>query len=431
MAAFFRMLSGDRHVAFCPMNFVADTYIGCPHSCWYFYAPASTCRGRFEESSTRFRKFRRRIKSENDFGKIENAITQGQVKGTCERGQEQFIAEAIRHRHPLRVGSLSDPFGLPLEKEYGDTRRVLEILVSHDYPFVVCTKSPFVATPTYVNLLKSADGKAAAQISLMSLDDDLLKHLESRPGAATPSAKSRLEALRRLSNEGVFTTCRIQPMIPQVTEYGMEDLINAVVEAGVDHIIVEFLWLPLVHAKDMGSKLKMALDEYCRAGGIVGDDLRRHGNDLNAFYRSYEDSERAYGRVFYSKRQMARLMPVFADMIAEANREHNAKVTFGSGNEEISFLNSTENCCGVDRLPAFSGYPKCIAQTALRSARIKGRVSLDQVRQHYNPYAEKFTELWNKRNRKGYFFEDRVFKLRGVESDHEVEYAYDDAAIPS
>jgi len=430
MVNFFRILDGDRHIAFCPMNFVADTYIGCPHACWYCYAPSFVVRRGFEDSFQAFRKFRRRFKSKSDFRKIELAIEYGRVGGVCDKKQERLISKAIEHKHPLRIGSVSEPFGLPLESQYGDTYRILEIFISHNYPFIVCTKSPLVATPRYVNLLKSAGDRAGVQISLISLDEKLLGYLESRPGATTPSAKSRLEALRKLSDEGIFTTCRIQPLIPQVTEYGMRDLIYALAEANVSHVIVEFLWLPTGHARGMGLKLKTALDMYCEAGGCVGPELAKFNNNVYEYYISFSDAERAYGRIFYSKRKIAELMPKFARMVEEANKEYNAKMTFGSGNEETSFLNFTENCCGVDRLPAFSGYPKCIGQTALRIAREKGRVTLDEMMRFYNPSIETFATLWGKRVKYGYFFESRIFKLRARMVGDRLEYVYDEKAVP-
>ncbi|MEM0084036.1 MAG: radical SAM protein [Candidatus Methanomethylicia archaeon] len=429
MVSFFRILDSERHIAFCPMNFVADVYIGCPHACWYCYAPSFAVYGNYETSFQKFRNFRRRFKGESDFEKIEYAIKTGNVKGTCcRKEQESFVSLAIKRKHPLRIGSVSDPFGLPLESELGDTYRILEILIENDYPFIVCTKSPFVATPKYLNLLKSANGKACVQISLISLDENLLRFLESRPGGATPSAKSRLDALRKLSDEGIFTTCRIQPLIPQVTEYGMQELIYALAEVGVKHVIIEFLWLPMAHAKDMGRKLKIALDEYCKNGGKVGPELAKFGNDIYIYYKSFSDAERAYGRIFYSKRKMAELMPKFVKMIEEANKEYNTNMTFGSGNEETSYLNHTDNCCGVDRLPAFSEYPKCIGQTVLKIAKDKGKAKIDDILQFYNPYLDKFRTLWTKRERNGRFFlENRIFKLRAYTLGGSVEYVYDDA----
>lgn len=432
MVNFFRMLESERHIAFCPMNFVADVYIGCPHACWYCYAPSFVMRGNFEKSFKGFRDFRRRFKSDADFEKIESAIKGGKVKGTCDSEQELFISTAIKHKHPLRVGSVSEPFGSPLESQWGDAHRILEILVSNNYPFVVCTKSPLVATPRYLKLLKSADEKVGAQISLISLDENLLRYLESEPERATPSATSRLNAMRKLSDEGIFTTCRIQPLIPQVTEDGMRELIYTLAEIGVGHVIVEFLWLPVGQAKPMAHRLKIALDNYCKNGGRVGPELARFDNDICAYYTSFEDAEKAYGRIFYSRKKMAELMPKFAEMVREANKEYNAHMTFGSGNEETSFLNFTDNCCGVDRLSAFSGYPKCIGQTILKMAQEKERVKLDDMRQFYNPYADKFRSLWTRREKNnGYFFESRVFKLKARETEDGLEYVYDDRAIPN
>jgi DNA repair photolyase len=412
------------------MNFVADTYKGCPHACWYCYAPAYAERRKFEPSFQRFREFKRRFSKDADFEKIESAIRWGKVKGTCPSEQEPFISVAIKQRQPLRIGSVSDPFGSPLENQWGDTYRILEILISNDYPFVVCTKSPLVATSRYINLLKSSNGKVGVQISLISLNENLLEYLESRPGGATPSAKSRLEALRKLSEESIFTTCRIQPMIPQVTEDSMRELVFALAEAGVKHVIVEFLWLPIIHGKDMGLKLKSILDAYCAAGGNVGPELAEFNNDLNAYYRYVGYVDARHGRIFYSKKKMTEIMSKFAETVAEANKVYNSDMTFGSGNEETSFLNSTENCCGVDRLSAFSGYPRCIGQTVLKLARERGKVALADMMQFYNPYIDRFRSLWTKREKHGYFLENRIFKLRAVQVGNDVEYVYDEKAIP-
>lgn len=430
MVNFFRILDSDRHVLFCPMNFVADVYIGCPHGCWYCYAPSYVERFKKYESSFRgFRNFRRRFKSERDIERIKAAIERGEVKGTCSEGQESFVKEAIKHKHPLRIGSVSDPFGEPLENQCGDTYKVLETLIAHDYPFVVCTKSPLVATSKYINLLKSSR-KVAVQISLTSADDNLLKYLESREGGATPSATSRLNALKKLSDEGIYTICRIQPMIPEVTEYGMRKLIYQLAEAGVKHVIVEFLWFPTGHAKDMSARLKLAFDAYCQQGGTVGDALKKFDNDLYAFYQSFDDHCKGYGRVFFSRMQMAKKMPTFAEMVRETNKEFNSNMTFGSGNEETTFLNSTNNCCGVDRINGFSQGSPCTIHTMMRIAKEKGAVSLNDVRDLYNPRMDKFEKLWHKKEKRGYFIENFVFKMRAKASNSQIDYVYEEKAVP-
>jgi DNA repair photolyase len=412
------------------MNFVADTYMGCPHGCWYCYAPSFAVRGSFEDSFPKFRNFRRRINGERDFEKIAAAIEDGKAKGTCSRKQEEYVAEALKHRHPLRIGSVSEPFGIPLEKQHRDTYKVLEMLIHHDYPFVICTKSPLVATGTYVNLLKSTK-KAGVQISLVSLDDNLLQSLESSGSGHTPSARSRFDALKKLSDEGIFTTCRIQPVIPQVTEDGMKDLIFALAEAGVNHVIVEFLWLPLVHGRKMSARIKLALDSYCVNNGRVGELLRKNDNDLYTFYRSFEDYRVADGRLFYSRSQINKAMTEISQIVSEANSEFNTNMSFGSGNEETTYLNSTNNCCGVDRIDGFAERSPCTVHRMFQIAREKGKVTLDEIKELYNPYSEKIIDLWNKEEKKGYFIENRVFKIKGKVTDSGVEYVYDETLVPA
>jgi DNA repair photolyase len=338
------------------------------------------------------------------------------------------VKKAIEHKQPLRIGSVSDPFGIPLENEREDTYKTLEILMTHDYPFITCTKSPLVATSKYVNLLKSTK-KTAVQISLISLDENLINSLESRDGARNPSARSRLDALKKLSDAGIFTVCRIQPMIPEVTESGMRDLIFALAENGVKHVIVEFLWLPTGHAEDMSARLKLSLDEYARSGGVIGDNLRKHNNDLYSFYRSSDDHSRGYGRVFFSRKQIGLGMSRFAQMVSEANEMFNTNMTFGSGNEETTYLNSTNNCCGVDRLQGFAQGTPCTVHTVMKIAREKGKVSFSDINACYNPLMDKIAVLWKKKENSAYFLEDRVFRLRGSSVGPDVEYKYDESAV--
>jgi DNA repair photolyase len=430
MVTFFRVLDSDRHVFFCPMNFAADTYKGCPHGCCYCYAPSYAARfKKYSESFQLFRRFRPRLDNRNDLTKIERAVETSNVKGTCDEKQEVLVKKAIEHKQPLRVGSVSEPFGSPLESDRGDTYNILEMLIAHDYPFVVCTKSPLVATPKYINLLKSTK-KVGVQISLISSNEGLIRCLEVSKDGASPSAAARLEALRRLSEEGIFTTCRIQPIIPQVTEYGIRDLIYALAQAGVSHVIAEFLWFPTGHAEDMSARLKQAIDLYSGSGGFVGNDLKKYKNDLYAFYKSFDDHSTGYGRVFFSRIMMGQIMPRIAAVVIEANKEFKTNMTFGSGNEETTYLNSTNNCCGVDRLEGFASGTPCTAHTVLKISKKKGRAKFSDFEALYNPCMDKFSNLWTKREKNGYFLENRVFKLRSATSGTQVEYVYDEKAIP-
>jgi DNA repair photolyase len=419
---------------FCPANFVMDTYIGCPHACQYCYSPSFFGRHykgyEYEKAVQDFRNYRRRL-SERDFEKIEKALEKHEVTGLCHRNQVPFVEDALQHKYPLRIGSVSEPLGLPLERQFRDTYRVLELLVTHNYPFMICTKSPLIGNPEYINLLKSSR-KVMVQISLISLDQNLLNHLESDGNLRTPPADQRLHALRKLAGEGIFTVCRIQPVIPEVTERGLRDLIFRLAEIGVCHVIVEFLWFPQGRAEQISHKLKIALDNYIRSGGIVGEELKKFDNDLYRYYRSFTDSVNSYGRSFFSKKRILLRMKEVVRLISEANREYGTRMSFGSGNEETTFLNSTIHCCGADRINGFLPTLPCTAQTMVKIAMELGRVKLSDMNPYYTPLRRRFDELWNKRKGKRYFLEERLIGLKAEQSTGtSIDYVFDKSQVES
>jgi len=88
------------------------------------------------------------------------------------------------------------------------TKDLLSILRHYNYPYVIFTRSDLVARDDYASLLNK--DLAAVQFSISSLNDDLNAKIE--PGA--PSAQRRLMALARLSELGIWTTVRINPLFP-------------------------------------------------------------------------------------------------------------------------------------------------------------------------------------------------------------------------
>ena len=71
-----------------------------------------------------------------------------------------------------------------------------------------------IVTPRFFELFKKAPAAVFAQIGITTLAPALSTALE--PGAASPT--QRLESMRRLSDIGVQTTARLDPLIPDVTD---------------------------------------------------------------------------------------------------------------------------------------------------------------------------------------------------------------------
>ncbi|MDK2907997.1 MAG: hypothetical protein PWQ87_455 [Candidatus Woesearchaeota archaeon] len=168
-------------------DLVLNPYVGCQHACIYCYAD-----------------FMRRFSGheEEEWGSFVDVkinapetITSGTVKKDC------LIA----------IGSVTDPYQ-PLEARYGITRGCLERLLKFQPRLEILTKSPLVLRD--LDLLKQFK-KLRVGISVGILDENLSRKLE--PYA--PSPKRRLEALKKLHEEGVKTYLFVSPMFPEISDF--------------------------------------------------------------------------------------------------------------------------------------------------------------------------------------------------------------------
>jgi DNA repair photolyase len=114
----------------------------------------------------------------------------------------KIIAAALLQREvekmpPGRVwvSGVCDPYQ-PLEKTYELTKKCLEILVRHDWPITIQTKSPLVLRD--VNLLRETD-KVEVGLSVTTGDEGVRQLFE--PSA--PSIKERIKALEGLRLAGI------------------------------------------------------------------------------------------------------------------------------------------------------------------------------------------------------------------------------------
>ena len=109
----------------------------------------------------------------------------------------------------LIVGSFCDVYPSP-EARLGVTRRALEALNERDLGFNLVTKG--------TSVLRDADSfthpETLVQVSLISLDDDVLVRLE--PGAPSPAA--RLAVVHGLAARGVRVLVQVSPWTPGVTD---------------------------------------------------------------------------------------------------------------------------------------------------------------------------------------------------------------------
>jgi DNA repair photolyase len=140
----------------------------------------------------------------------------------------------LKRKGVVNLGVATDIYQ-PAEEKYCVTRQILEVLKEHNCPFAIGTKSDLILRD--LNLISEASKKSwcCVSFSITTLDENLAKLLE--PNA--PSPKRRLEAMRRLSNEGIMTGIWLSPLVPYVTDSdeNIESVIKAAAENGARFVL--------------------------------------------------------------------------------------------------------------------------------------------------------------------------------------------------
>ncbi|MEM1515296.1 MAG: radical SAM protein [Candidatus Bathyarchaeia archaeon] len=130
------------------------------------------------------------------------------------------IVKRTKFRLPVMLSDCTDPYQ-PLEKEYEVTRKCIEVLAEHGFPLLIVTKSDLVTRD--IDVFKKTP--TVVSMTLTTSRSDIASVIE--PGA--PEPYERLLALRKLSEEEVSVTIRIDPIIPSINS-DMSDLERIVYE---------------------------------------------------------------------------------------------------------------------------------------------------------------------------------------------------------
>jgi DNA repair photolyase len=182
-------------------DYVVNPYVGCQHGCTYCYA-------RFMKRFTGHRE---------PWGKFVD------VKVNA----PELLERQITRMPPGRVwiSGVCDPYQ-PLERKYGLTRKCLEILVGHDWPVTVQTKSPLVLRD-----LKLFQQSKGIEVGLSIATGDQRVRQLFEPHA--PPIKERIRALGELHLAGIRTYAMIAPILPKTEE------LAATLSGKVDYVLID------------------------------------------------------------------------------------------------------------------------------------------------------------------------------------------------
>jgi len=163
--------------------FQLDPYIGCEHHCYYCYA-------------------------------LNKAETDWTVEIQIHKDIHTQLSNEIESidTQSIYIGWNSDAYQ-PLEADYHQTRQALELLAERGFPVCVLTKSDLVLRD--MDLFKHMPGSSVG-ISIAFQNDHDRKLFEDD----TPPNRKRLEALKKLHEEGIETYSLICPVMPFITDVG-------------------------------------------------------------------------------------------------------------------------------------------------------------------------------------------------------------------
>lgn len=201
---------------------------------------------------------------------------------------------------PIAIGTNTDPYQ-PIERTYRITRSILALMVETSHPIVVTTKSARVVDD--IDLLSQLASKqlTGVAISVTSLDVKLARTLE--PRASSPM--TRLAAVRKLSDAGIYVHVNIAPVIPAVTDHEIEAIAAASAEHGATSISAIPIRIPHEVAPLFRDWLDVHFpDRAAKVMNIIRD--MRGGKDNDAEFFSRMKGHGPWSDLIRTRMQIAR-----------------------------------------------------------------------------------------------------------------------------
>jgi len=191
-------------------DYCINAYIGCQHACKYCYAESYT------------RRFSKHTEAWGDFVDVKinaPAVLAREVKR--------------KSKGTVYISSLTDAYQ-PLEREYELTRKLLEILLQHQFRITTQTKSALVLRD--LDLIQKFHEREVG-FTMTTLNDDIRKSFEP----ASSPVEEKLQAIQKLKENGVKTYAFFGPFLPYLSDQNLEQYFHKIASAGVDYIYVDKL----------------------------------------------------------------------------------------------------------------------------------------------------------------------------------------------
>ena len=201
-------------------DYVINPYVGCPHACRYCYACFMK---RFTGHTEEWGSF-------IDIKQCSKPISLSKIKG-----KNVFLS------------SVTDCYNL-YEEKYEITRSILEQLTGAECSLGISTKSKLILRD--IDLLKKMKDLKVS-MSVNTLDERFKDDMDH-----ASSIKDRLETLRELHDQGIYTILFMSPIFPYITDF------KAIIDKTKDYI--DEFWFENLNLRGSykGTILKYVNEKY-------------------------------------------------------------------------------------------------------------------------------------------------------------------------
>ncbi len=177
-----------------PSNWSLNPYQGCEHGCIYCYA-----------------------RNTHPFWGY-SAGTDFEQKILMKKDAAKLVEQKIKHPNwtasPLMLSGNTDCYQ-PVERKLKITRSILEVLWKYRHPVGIITKNSLVLRDLDILSKMAKENLVHVSISLTTLDEGLRRAMEPR----TASAQTRLDTIKKLSENEIPVNVMFAPIIPGLNDH--------------------------------------------------------------------------------------------------------------------------------------------------------------------------------------------------------------------
>lgn len=151
---------------------------------------------------------------------------------------------------PVIISSATDAYQAA-ELKFELTRKCIEVLQNHNFPYYVFTKSTIIKRD--LELHKQYKDNCVIVWSITTCDENIRRHIE--PG--TPPASAMFEVISKFTDAGIRCCINIDPIIPLITDSSddIESIIDNSRKANVKYVFGAILRL----RRDIWERMKTIL----------------------------------------------------------------------------------------------------------------------------------------------------------------------------